>query len=72
MNFKYKARSADGKIVEGLLSAANQEGVVSALRQRGLFPIKIEKSAGSPGAEGSLLDRLKKMGTVPLRDKVIF
>lgn len=71
MNFKYKARSADGKIVEGLLSAANQEGVVAALRQRGLFPIKIERSAAS-GAEGSLLDKLKKMGTVPLRDKVIF
>ena len=72
MNFKYKARSADGKIVEGLLSASNQEGAVAAIRQRGLFPIKIERSAASAGAEGSLLDKMKKMGTVPLRDKVIF
>ncbi len=72
MNFKYKARSADGKIVEGLLSASNQEGAVSVIRQRGLFPIKIEQSASSSGAEGSLLDKMKKMGSVPLRDKVIF
>ena len=58
MNFKYKARSQDGKIVEGVLSASTQEGAVAVVRQRGLFPIKIEQSAGSAPAEGSLLDML--------------
>lgn len=72
MNFKYKARSTDGKIVEGTLSASSRDGAVSMIRQRGFFPIKVEQSAASAGAEDSLIGRLKKMGTVPLRDKVIF
>ena len=73
MNFKYKARSSEGKIVEGVLSAPSQEGAVSAIRQRGLFPIKVERSAASlKKSEESLLDQLRKMGSVPLREKVIF
>ena len=73
MNFKYKARSSEGKIVEGVLSAPTQEGAVSAIRQRGLFPIKVERSAASlKKSEESLLDQLRKMGSVPLREKVIF
>jgi len=72
MDFKYKARSTDGKIVEGVLSATSQEGVVNAIRQRGLFPIRIEQDASSAKSEGGLLAQMQKMGTVPLRDKVIF
>ncbi len=72
MNFKYKARSAEGKIVEGTLSAESQEGAVSVMRQRGLLPIRVERSGSSASSSGSLLDQMKKTGTVPLRDKVIF
>lgn len=72
MNFKYKARATDGKIVEGTLSASSRDGAVSMIRQRGFFPIKIEQNFAPAGAEGSFIDRMKKMGTVPLRDKVIF
>ena len=37
MNFKYKARSSEGKIVEGVLSAPTR-GAVSAIRQEACSP----------------------------------
>ena len=73
MNFKYKARSSEGSIVEGVLAGDTRDAVVLEMRQRGLFPIKVERESGSSASSSeSLLQQLKKAGTVPLKDKVIF
>ena len=72
MNFKYKARSSDGKIVEGTLPGESQEAVAVIMRQRGLFPIRIEKTSSRSGNEEPLLKRLRKVSTIPLKDKVVF
>ena len=71
MDFKYKAKGSDGKIVEGVISGDTQDAAVALMRQRGLFPITME-ARGKSSSEGSFLQDLKKMGTVSLRDKVVF
>ena len=71
MNFKYKARSSDGKIVEGTLPGESQEAVAVIMRQRGLFPIRIEKTSSRSGNEEPLLKRLRKVsrcsGVAPVK-----
>ena len=42
MDFRYRARSSDGKIIEGALRGESQTQVVGVLRSRGMFPISVE------------------------------
>ncbi|GAB1426753.1 type II secretion system F family protein [Aminivibrio sp.] len=71
MDFRYKARSPDGKIVEGIITESNQEAAVAAMRQRGMMPITMVQR-GAPASKVSLLDQMRRMSTVSMRDKVIF
>ena len=71
MEFKYKARSPEGKISEGVLQADSQDAAVAMMRERGMMPITLEMRGG--GAKGeSLIDRMKRMGTVTMRDRAMF
>ncbi len=71
MEFKYKARSPDGKIVEGVIAEVSQDAAVAAMRSRGLTPITLS-GRGREGRSESFGEIIRKMATVPLRDKVIF
>lgn len=71
MNFNFKARSPDGKIVEGVLSEVSQDAAVAAMRERGLTLITLTGGAADKNRE-SLGEVMRRMSTVPLRDKVIF
>ena len=79
MDFKYRARSADGKIIEGVLAGSNEEEIVGLLRKRGHFPIKIDASAtiaasvaSAAASNASPLHWLNMHRSIPLRDMVIF
>ncbi|MEA4881906.1 MAG: type II secretion system F family protein [Synergistaceae bacterium] len=70
MDFRYKARSPDGKIVEGIITESNQDAAVAVMRQRGLMPITMQQRGSA--SKVSLLDQMRRMSTVSMRDKVIF
>lgn len=69
MIYRYRARNADGKAVNGVLTAYSQEQVVQQLRGQGLVPISIAQDQDAE--RESLLDRMRKIGTVPLKDKAV-
>jgi type IV pilus assembly protein PilC len=78
MNFRYKARAADGKIVEGLLDAENQGLALENLRQKGMLPLSVNQ-AGRGGAAiiankrtMTLFDKMQRIGTVPSKTKMVF
>lgn len=80
MNFKYRGRSADGSVVEGQVDADTQDMALDILKQRGVLVLAIN-AATAGGAEGvsqrstegmSLLDKLKRIGTVPGKTKMVF
>ncbi|MDR2179535.1 MAG: type II secretion system F family protein [Synergistaceae bacterium] len=78
MNFRYKARAADGKIVEGLLEADNQGIALDSLRQKGMLPLSVNQ-AGRGGAAMiankrtmTIFDKLQRIGTVPPKTKMVF
>ena len=76
MNFRYKARAADGKIVEGFLEADNQGTVLDSLRQKGMLPLAVNQ-AGRGGTSANkrtmtLFDKLQRIGTVPSKTKMVF
>ncbi len=71
MEFKFKARSPEGKIVEGVIQGDSQDAAVATMRERGMMPITLTRSGREKGGE-SFREMLHRMGSVPLRDKVIF
>lgn len=71
MEFKFKARSPEGKIVEGVIQGDSQDAAVATMRERGMMPITLTRSGREKGGE-SFREILHRMGSVPLRDKVIF
>lgn len=71
MEFKFKARSPEGKIVEGVIQGDSQDAAVASMRERGMMPITLTRSGREKGGE-SFREILHRMGSVPLRDKVIF
>ncbi|MDR2527697.1 MAG: type II secretion system F family protein [Synergistaceae bacterium] len=78
MNFKYRARAADGKIIEGLLDAENQGMALESLKQKGMMPLSVNQ-AGRGGAAViankramTLFDKLQRIGTVPAKSKMVF
>src|SRR5271154_3350853 len=67
--FKYTARNAQGKIVQGSMDSANQESVVRSLRTQGL----LVTSVSTPGAEKAKGTSWKSWGQkVKLDDLIIF
>lgn len=69
MIYRYRARNADGKAINGVISAYSQEQVVQQLRGQGLVPIAITQDQETE--KESLLEKMRKIGTVPLKDKAI-
>jgi type IV pilus assembly protein PilC len=78
MNFRYKARAADGKIIEGLLEADNQGLALDSLRQKGMLPLSVNQASRGGGAmiankrTLTIFDKLQRIGTVPAKTKMIF
>ena len=56
--YKYKARSQCGEVVEGLLESANRAAAMSQLKRDGLFPVSIELAKLAKPARGGLLFRI--------------
>ncbi len=55
--YKYKARSQSGEVVEGHLESTNQAAAISQLKRDNLFPVSIEHTNLSKPARGGLLFR---------------
>ena len=79
MNFRYRGRDAGGSVVEGQVEAENQGMAMEALRQRGVVVLSMNAGGGGgaravPGAgeSVSLLDKLRRIGTVPGKTKMVF
>ena len=78
MNFRYKARSADGKIVEGLVEADNQGMALESLRQKGMLPLSVNQATRGGAAmiankrTMTFFDKLQRIGTVPAKTKMVF
>ena len=76
MNFRYKARAADGKIVEGLLDMENQGLVLESLRQKGMMPLSVNQAGRGGQAivkrRMTLFDKMQRIGTVPSKTKMVF
>lgn len=69
MRFKYKARNPKGETVSGFMVADNQDQAAVLVRQRGLIPLSFDSTLKRE--KESLLDRLRKIGTVPLKHKSV-
>ncbi|MGC9373142.1 MAG: type II secretion system F family protein, partial [Thermovirgaceae bacterium] len=69
MIYKYRARNADGKAINGVITAYSQEQVVQQLRGQGLVPIAITQD--TEAERESFLDKMRKIGTVRLKDKAV-
>ena len=50
--FKYAAKSPEGKTVNGVIDAASEPEAVEALRRQNLVVIKLNKARGSWGGSG--------------------
>ncbi|MDR1731958.1 MAG: type II secretion system F family protein [Synergistaceae bacterium] len=78
MNFRYKARAADGKIVEGLLEADNQGIALESLRQKGMLPLSVNQATRTGAAmiankrTMTIFDKMQRIGTVPAKTKMVF
>ncbi|MDR1874806.1 MAG: type II secretion system F family protein [Synergistaceae bacterium] len=78
MNFRYKARAADGKIVEGLLEADNQGLALDSLRQKGMLPLSVNQASRAGSAmiankrTMTIFDKMQRIGTVPAKTKMVF
>ncbi|KUK56707.1 MAG: Type II secretion system F domain protein, partial [Synergistales bacterium 53_16] len=56
MIYRYRARNADGKAINGVISAYSQEQVVQQLRGQGLVPIAITQDQETE--KESLLEKM--------------
>ncbi len=83
MKYRYKARTRDGTIDSGTIEAANTQSVVDQIRQKGMLPLSIEEVSQGRAVlsaarkkekdpQGGIFNRLKKIGTVALKDKAVF
>ena len=73
MKFSYSSKTADGKIEQGTLEAANEAQAAKVLHEKKLFVLELKKDEqGIPGIKkGSITIPLigKK---VSLKDKIVF
>ncbi len=79
MNFKYKAKSNNGEILEGYIEAEDQKTALNLLRNRNYIVISLNASAAKIPAHGAKqktgMEKLKHMllsGTVPGKTLMIF
>lgn len=69
MDFRYKARNAEGKIVKGQHSGQSQYQVVQWLREQNLVPISVTENR--KGTRLPILDRIRLHLGVSLKDKAV-
>lgn len=69
MRFKYKARNPKGETVSGFMVADSQEQAALLVRQRGLLPLSFDSTLKEK--KEPFLDRLRKIGTIPLKHKAV-
>ncbi|GHV40212.1 secretion system protein [Synergistales bacterium] len=78
MNFHYRARLSDGKVVEANIEAENQGKAIESLKTQGMLPLSVNlagKDGGKPAAAKSnmtFFDKLQRIGTIPAKAKMIF
>ncbi|HXK59098.1 MAG TPA: type II secretion system F family protein [Acidobacteriota bacterium] len=65
--FEYKAVTPEGKVVEGTLEAADEQTVMTRLREQGQLPIRVVSSEA--GGTWSIFSRRKR---VPRADLLVF
>jgi type IV pilus assembly protein PilC len=69
MDFRYRARNAEGKMVKGAHVAQSQYQVVQWLRDQNLVPVSVTEHKG--GTSVPLLDRIRLHLGVSLKDKAV-
>ena len=57
LRFHYRAATAAGQLVDGVLQAASRDGVVTELRRQQLFPVTVEEAVASAPARPTHLSR---------------
>ena len=77
MNFRYRGRDADGRVVEGQVEAEHQAAALESLRQKGVLVLSLNAGSGggsfaASGGSMTLLDKLQRIGTVPFKTKMVF
>ncbi len=69
MDFRYKARNAEGKIVKGQHAGQSQYQVVQWLREQNLVPISVTENR--KGARIPIVNRIRMHMGVSLKDKAV-
>jgi len=75
--FSYRATTAEGKIVEGVMEADGEAAVVASLRSQGYIPLSVAAGSGGAGGASRLAISLPSLpfgkgGRVKSRDLMIF
>ncbi|MBQ6112793.1 MAG: hypothetical protein IJL10_00885, partial [Synergistaceae bacterium] len=71
MNFKYRARAADGEMVEGYVDAQDQKSALDTLRSRGMIVINLNAQGGQASAAAltnTLTKKSSSSGGLSLKD----
>ena len=83
MNFRYRARTADGQILEGYAEADDQKSALKALRDRGMIVINLNAQGSLTGTDKKKKGSLKSLlsmdlgaifstGKVPMKTLMVF
>src|SRR2546427_12130887 len=64
LRFRYRAATADGQVVEGLVHAASRQSVLEELRRQRLYPVTVDES--TPAAAARVERRLGRRAAVTL------
>ncbi len=70
MQFRYRARAADGSLREGRLEAADQQSAVSVLQERGLIPVEVRRTYGLLDLRAEI--RLGRSRRITTQDLALF
>lgn len=70
MQYRYRARNEAGTIAEGIFPGRNKQEVVIQLRKNSMIPISITEIESAD--QVSILERMRRMSTISLRDKAVF
>lgn len=70
-NFHYKARNAQGKLVEGTVEAPSAEAVASQLLEGAMTPVAIREAAREIDLGALLREKLRRGGGVELDDLIL-
>ena len=69
LNYTYQARSNEGALVSGDMQADRRETVVSALKQKGYYPLRVQLQ----GKIAAVISKKAALGSrVSVRDRAIF